>query len=159
LIRSAAVSGWPDLLIDGLNAIFSDEQPHPDAILPLLRLERLSAEVIICLFDGEALTIDIHQKPETLHFGLDSPDQTHKDYYKKLCNTTGIEAGLEVSPIPWQGGNAASRIIDMQSFGEMIKNKLASNPSQPAPAFTSAQFALEMIEGVQKVRFSFGSPR
>jgi hypothetical protein len=159
LIRSAAVSGWPDLLIDGLNAIFSDEQPHPDAILPLLRLERLSAEVIICLFDGEALTIDIHQKPETLHFGLDSPDQTHKDYYKKLRNTTGIEAGLEVSPIPWQGGNAASRIIDMQSFGEMIKNKLASNPSQPAPAFTSAQFALEMIEGVQKVRFSFGSPR
>jgi len=165
LIRSAAVSGWPDLLMDGLNAVFSDDQPHPDARLPLLRLEHLSAEVMICLFNGEALTIDIYQKPETLHFGLDSPDQTHTGYYKKLRNTAGVEAGLEVYPIPWRGGDAASKIIDMKSFGEMINNKLAgrataqaTNPSQPVSAFTSAQFALEMIEGVQKVRFSFGSP-
>jgi hypothetical protein len=43
-----------------------------DKKIELLRMERLSANVLICLFKGEIKTVDIHQKPETLHFGLDS---------------------------------------------------------------------------------------
>ncbi|MFN0086708.1 MAG: hypothetical protein ACKVX9_15065 [Blastocatellia bacterium] len=150
LIRSAAVSGWPDLLVDGYNTVISDDAPHPEGKLPRLRLERLSAETLICLFDGEAQTIDIHQKPETLHFGLNIPDETHPNYYKKLRDMAGRETGLTVGEIPWRGGSAVSRIIDIEALAGKIEKAL---PPQP---MTSAQFALEMIEGVQKVRFSFG---
>jgi hypothetical protein len=45
-------------------------------------MERLSANVLICLFKGKIKTLDIHQKPETLHFGLDSDDE-NKTFYKK----------------------------------------------------------------------------
>lgn len=163
LIRSEAVSGWPDLLVNGYDAVISDDAPHPEGKLGL-RLERLSAEVLIWLFDGEARTIDIHQKPETLHFGLNIPDERHTGYYKKLRNTAGEEAGLEVSDIPWRGGDPVSRVIDVGAFAGEITKALPGetpppNPNHPQPAppaFTSAQFALEMIEGVQNVRFTLG---
>lgn len=46
--------------------------------IELLRMERLSANVLI---KGEIKRLDIHQKPETLHFGLDWDDE-NKTFYK-----------------------------------------------------------------------------
>ncbi|MGB0525937.1 MAG: hypothetical protein ACPGJS_23355, partial [Flammeovirgaceae bacterium] len=73
-LRSEAVSGWPDLLVDGYGAL-----PHPDNLdsevalssnkLQLLRKEKLSESLMICLFEGIIQTIDIHLKPEAIHFG------------------------------------------------------------------------------------------
>jgi hypothetical protein len=41
----------------------------------LLHIERLSPNVLLCLFDGEINSVAIHQKPETLHCGLDTDGQ------------------------------------------------------------------------------------
>jgi hypothetical protein len=61
LMRSEVVAGWPGLLVDGFNG---------GTKLNLLRMDRLSANVLLCLFDGEATAVDFHLRPETLHFGL-----------------------------------------------------------------------------------------
>jgi hypothetical protein len=39
-------------------------------------------------------SVSIHQKPETLHFGLDRPDGKHTDFFKKL---RGLIVGMYVS--------------------------------------------------------------
>ena len=67
LLRSDVVSGWPGLLVDGT-------RPRNNETKSPLRMERLSKNVLLCLFAGEVTAVNIHQKPETLHFGFDRPD-------------------------------------------------------------------------------------
>ena len=44
-----------------------------DYKLPLLRMARLSANLLICLFEGIVQSADLHLKPDTLHCGVDAP--------------------------------------------------------------------------------------
>lgn len=146
LLRSDVVSGWPGLLVDGYNEVVNNDQPvDEDKKIELLRMERLSANVLICLFKGEIKTVDIHQKPETLHFGLDWDDE-NKTFYKKLKNLDGQQIDKKVDNIPWK--DSEKRVIDINSLTDRIKEQVDNSSS-----FTSAQLALEMIEGVEKVRF------
>jgi hypothetical protein len=108
-------------------------------------MERLSANVLIFLFNWEIKRLDIHQKPETLHFGLDSDDE-NKTFYKKLKNLDGQEINKKVDNIPCK--DSEKRVIDINSLTNRIKEQVDNSSS-----FTSAQLALEMIEGVEKVRF------
>ena len=66
LLRSAVVSGWPDLLVDG----FVGSDP-----LSKLREEKLSPSILLCLFENVVQKVRIHQKPEALHFGLSADDE------------------------------------------------------------------------------------
>ena len=137
LLRSDVVSGWPGLLVDGYNEVVNNDQPvDEDKKIELLRMERLSANVLICLFKGEIKTLDIHQKPETLHFGLDLDDE--KKTYKQLRSGKNIDSHV----FPWRDEN--KKVININNLAIAIKN---------SSSFTSAQLALEMIEGVEKVRF------
>lgn len=146
LLRSDVVSGWPGLLVDGYNEVVNNDQPvDEDKKIELLRMERLSANVLICLFKGEIKTVDIHQKPETLHFGLDWDDK-NKTFYKKLKNLDGQQIDKKVDNITWK--DSEKRVIDINSLTDRIKEQVDNSSS-----FTSAQLALEMIEGVEKVRF------
>jgi hypothetical protein len=122
--------------------------------LPLLRFERLSPNVLLCLFAGEIKTIDIHQKPEALHFGC---NRTDEGYNRELKTETGGEKPGCVVPIPWKNDGKkepdTTRVISMSSLNNSIQQKLyPSSPEQKIKAMTSARFALQMTEGVQKVR-------
>ena len=58
LLRFQIVSEWLDLQVEGFDG---------DKKLELLRGDRLSTGVMICLFDGEVQQVDISLKPEGLH--------------------------------------------------------------------------------------------
>ncbi|NEO46641.1 MAG: hypothetical protein F6K55_21940 [Moorea sp. SIO4A3] len=148
LLRSEVVSGWPGLLVDGYGTNLSGSTsfvPTQDP-LELLRMERLSKNVLICLFAGEVKTVDIHLKPETMHFGVDPYDTENTQFTKGLRDPSGNEIPYKIDPVPCHDFNQG--VIDIANFAMAIKNALHKSE------FTSAQFALEMIEGVQKVRFS-----
>jgi len=148
LLRSDVVAGWPGLQVDAYKEIVNDESSVPDSDkLKLLRMDRLSANVLLCLFKGEAKTVDIHQKPETLHFGLDVCDGNGNHFCKTLRNNRGEQEEKEINSIPWKDENA--KVIDINNLAQEIKTQ----PEWQGKNFTSAQFALEMIEGVEKVRF------
>jgi hypothetical protein len=147
LLRSDVVAGWPGLLVDASSDLLPNNTPIPeDKKLKLLRMERLSPNVLLCLFAGEIKTIDIHQKPETLHFGLDRSDDKHPDFYKTLRDKQGKASNQEIHPIPWKKEN--NGIVNIDRLVIAIQQKLSETP------FTSANFALQMIEGVEKVRFT-----
>jgi hypothetical protein len=90
--------------------------------------------------------LEIHQKPETLHFGLDKRDAHHPGgFYKKLRDREGRESEENaIDPIPWRSRQESTRVINIAS---MCEKSNATN---------SANFALQMIEGVEKVVFTNG---
>ena len=160
LLRSSAVAGWPGLQADGYSKMSATDEdketPQMDEDkLPLLIKERLSPNVMICLFAGEVAAVDIHEKPEMLHLGFDIPKEPGKaiDYSKNLRNAQGIDVNKH-QPIATQhlapNWDANNRVVDVGGLFNSIEQKkdtLGFNNE-----FTSAQFALSLIEGVQKVR-------
>ncbi|WP_437746874.1 hypothetical protein WMF39_18750 [Sorangium sp. So ce1504] len=148
LIRSSVVSGWPDLLVEGYPERVDDAGFIPDRgdTLKLLRFDRLADDVLICLFEGEIKTLDVHQKPEAMHFGLDARDDPADPYSKNLRTRDGTgEEELLIERVPWS--DERKGILDIPALAAQMKEKLGWD------SFTAAQFALQMIEGVQKVRF------
>lgn len=166
LIRSDVVSNWPDILIDGysvkpdstnLDGNLEDNQ------LRLLRIERLTEDILFCIFDGKVVTVDIHLKPETVHFGYNRPanhdiNPVCHDYFKDLRDLDGTEAQKGHEPIPvaiaWKNkaktAKEANRVIDVLAQGTNFKDAQIDPPNGYPNA---AEFALQMIEGVPKVRF------
>jgi hypothetical protein len=137
LLRSDAVSGWPGLLVDAADAAGGK--------LECLRMDRLSSNVLLCLFAGEVARAALHLKPEDLHFGIDTPDHDYPRFHKKLRDNWGQETATVIPAMPWRQQSA--RTLDISALAAQIKS--ASKES----TFTSAQFALEMVEGVDMVIF------
>ncbi len=138
LLRSDLVAGWPGLLISGYDS--------NGKTLSLLRKEYLSPNVLICLFDGSMARVSFSQQPETVHFGLDEDDRTPPSLCKLLRDSHGYEQQtLLVTPIPWQ--QQAQRVLDIATLARTIQQKTGTT------SFTSAQFALQMIEGAEEVVF------
>ena len=63
LLRSALVTGWPDLAV---RAFAADGTP-----VPALRMDRLSPSVLLCLFCDIPATVTISEPPQGLRFGVD----------------------------------------------------------------------------------------
>ncbi|MCF2149768.1 hypothetical protein IQ276_025735 [Desmonostoc muscorum LEGE 12446] len=150
ILRSQVVSGWPDLLIEAYDTMIEDSEfvaPDEAKLLKGLRMERLAPDVLICLFKGEIKTVDIHQKPEGMHFGLDAGNESGI-FTKNLRDRNG-GGDLKIGNIPWRGDQAKG-IINISAMVEEMKKSLNQPPDDP---FTSAQFGFQMIKGVQKVRF------
>ena len=129
----------------------------PDEATPLvrLRMEKLAPDVLICLFKGEVKTVDIHQKPEGMHFGLDAPSDESDKFTKNLRDLSGEGSeDLIIEDIPWR--DRTEGIVNISVMVEQMKNLL---PLSEGSKFTSAQFGLQMIEGVQKVRFIYSNPQ
>ena len=152
IIRSQVVSGWPGLLVDGYSEIgdpnLDDDtivDPSQDSLLPLLRMETLAKDVLICLFAGEAKTVDIHLKPESMHFGLDARTDGSSGWSKNLRDSEGQTTTNSIEQIPWL--NATKEVVDLEELAQQMNGNLQLDE------FTSGQFGLQMIEGVQKVRF------
>jgi hypothetical protein len=151
LMRSEVVSGWPGLLVDGFN---EDKKLNLKKKLNLLRMDRLSANILLCLFEGDVTSVDFHLRPETAHFGLDQQEGPSSDFYEKLCKNLrdqqGDVSGLpsqKIDKIPWRQPLLGT--IDVSTLAKTIKANINGNGS----SFTSAQFAFQMIESSEKVSF------
>ncbi len=62
IFRSQVVSGWPGLEVDA-----TDKDGNN---VPLLRMDRLSSNTLLCLFNGEISTVQFKEPGESLHFGV-----------------------------------------------------------------------------------------
>lgn len=155
LIRSEVIADYPELVVDGYQVFpvagaEEDELAATDK-LTVLREARLGHDVLLCLFDGVVKTVDVHKKPELLHFGFDHEDETGIQYTKRLRNADGTENetwNLTPEEIPF--GSVTYRTLAVIDLETLIYSKL---DDADFPTFTPAQFALQMIEGVEKVRF------
>ena len=138
LIRSDVVAGYPGLLIDA----FSDSAGS--TLLPVLQTERLSENVLLCLFEGNVERLDIHQQPEMLHFAVELSEETK---FTKSLRKDNPDNGSEVT------GNLGNyRTIPVAGLVKSMYEELGTN----AAAFTSGHFAIQMIESAERISFCRG---
>ena len=76
LLRSAAVSGWPNLHVRGYmrdvlpdDALSTEADAHPDRVR-VLRIERLAPAVLMVLFDGVPVVVHLEEPRQGLQFGV-----------------------------------------------------------------------------------------
>jgi hypothetical protein len=140
LLRSPVVAGWPHLGVEAyVEAIAKDVKPTGAA--KRLRFDRLGEDILLCLFEGDMRTFDIHEQPEALHFGVEAGNEPKNlaGYSKALRKPDG-KIGEPIK-LGWKRGSEARRTLDIA--------KLVTD----AKAKSSAAFAVAMIEGVERVRF------
>jgi hypothetical protein len=140
LLRSAVVQGWP-----GMDVVAVDDAGKT---LRLLRIDRLSPTVLLCLFLGVPARIDIMEPPETLHFGVNKRDA---GFY---ANLRGLGFGGKNPGIQFEGTAAIATVagkyegvIDAAATAASLKTALVAANAFPATdSLTSAQFAVEMVK-------------
>lgn len=160
LIRSDVVSGWPDLQIEGSAASIVGDIPMTETQkLTILRRDRLSEDVFICLFDGVIGTVDISLKPEGLNFGMNH--DAIGNVWRELRTLEGLEqSDWNVPLIPAEDNQFPminpKSVINITNLANGMKTKLQEQ-AQSVDEFTAAQFSLQMIQGIEKVRFSMAA--
>lgn len=143
LLRSNVVSGWPSLQVDGKGTLNGKSEPK----LKCLQMQQLSANVLICLFEGEIEEVDIYQKPETVHFGFDRGEGN--SLFKILRDSEGkLNTNCKINTIPSNNSDSNERTIKIKEFADAMK---AALKLQNQDSFTSAHFALQVIAGVEMV--------
>jgi hypothetical protein len=150
LVRSAAISGWPDA---AANAWSDPERENP---LTLLRSVRLGQDVLLTLFDGVARVFALHQPPGQLHCGAEGKAGS---LTTTLREVTGSQPGHQYDPPQGEAAvstRADGRTVRAATTAATLLNVLNDQFGQGIDAVTSAEFALEMVKGVTEVEFRQG---
>lgn len=165
LLRSAVVSGWPGLQVKAF-----DEKGNP--LARPLRFERITPDILLYLVEGIIHSLTFQEPSEGLHFGLDKDERTGQLMptkslrYARVAGNTP-EPGTRVVPdtritLPWRPQRTVKvddheieiddRVLNIAGLanGMAITLQKVTGNDNAAP-FTPAEFALEMIEGVEGV--------
>ncbi len=129
LLRSALVSSWRGMEIKGY---------HKKQELTILRMERLSDNILICIFDGEADCVEILEPSEELHFGT----RTNERMIEVRNIEEGKEGeltGKEISVPADDNGR-----IKVKEFADSLKKSLDPDGKKKLE-ITSAELAFEML--------------
>ncbi|HWJ95002.1 MAG TPA: hypothetical protein VNT33_09785, partial [Telluria sp.] len=105
LLRSQVVAGWPNLQVNGYKV--------PDDLsseIRKLRMERLGPDCLVCIFDGVATQVALHEPPEQLHCGVEAAAQ---GYGTTLRAVTGATPGSQFTSDP--AGGPASATVPMRA--------------------------------------------
>lgn len=155
ILRSEMVSGWPNFEVSAKAKGTAGDTLYD--MTPVTQT-KLGPNIVLLLFEGgtQIHSADIHLKPEALHFGFDvsyaGDTATYsKEARFKFPETSGTPfqpvSNPKVVPIVWQ--SKTNRVVDMSTLCSNIYSQSGSTE-----AFSSAQFAMEMIEGVPNVIFT-----
>ena len=152
ILRSAVVSGWPAMEV----------RAYQDAAMTtkadILRLERVADDVLFCLLGQTPAVVQFSEPSETLHFGFEMPENDGDPYVKilKYVNAAGHDAGSEMSATvnaPFRA--TGRRVVDVATLQSTLHAALVSNGGMAGgDNWTAAEFALEMVQGVEEVNYT-----
>ena len=147
LIRSVVADNWKGIVVE--NA--SKNAPH--APLTILRLDQPAQGVVLGLFNGQLGSVTFKHPPESLHFGVDSLQGSSATTWQQ--NLRHLDTGKYYEPLkPSNVVHRGNRVIDVAGTAKAMKTTL-----DPAPAtFTSAEFAIQMIQSPKSVTFEMMYP-
>ena len=107
LMRSSVVAGWPGLLVDAYGQAPEGAVRGPQ--LDVARMERLAPDLLLCLFSGAAARVELHQKPETLHFGTAHLTGDWKNA-ARVVNVGVLATSLQSDP-PLTSADLAAKVV------------------------------------------------
>jgi len=140
ILRSLVVKDYPGIEVN----VYAKNNEE----LKIRRLEKLSPDILIGIVQGELYSLKIHQAPEALHFGIDCITDDGKGFKKNLRTTDEGKIKESQKVIHFREGD--KKVLPISALSEQMREDL----SLPKDKFTSAEFALEMIEGLKLIEFS-----
>jgi hypothetical protein len=187
LLRSGVVTGWRGLEIMAFRAVSPDEKRTLDttgytdeqkdklekedvAPLKALRIEQLSPDVMLGIFNGIIAQLVIRQPQEGLHFGLTRTDQASATMpsYGKTLRELGYKDPARAGEILHDQNVDLAKlnlmretrgVIDIAGLVGTMQHALASagelavDSATQQVKFTSAEFAVQMIEAAGEFTF------
>jgi len=168
LLRSRAVSGWPNLHVRAYardvlkdDALTTTAESDPSR-LKVLRLERLAPAVLLVLIDGVPAVVHIEEPRQGLQFGVrmdpDAPPDARGARVKLRDNATGelVDDDPDFTDtnsvrVPFRAG--APGVIAMT---ELRRRLSAQVPHKTQPLLAPNEFALQMLRF--PFRQVFGDP-
>jgi hypothetical protein len=166
LLRSQAVAGWPNLRVSGYRDTGATDPIDP------VRITRLSADTMLCLFNDVVGSVYLREPPEQLHHGVEGAAGNYHTILRSVNGGPGpVAAGQQYasSPVVFKtpcdpaGTNAWTcvpvrddgRTLLIADAAAAIEARLAGDFQQRFPnGFTAAEFALELTKGVMEVEFT-----
>lgn len=149
LLRSAVVNAFPTLEIEGYSVAANGTDPMPEsAMLPILRKEILSQDVIFILFLGNLVTLDIHPHSETLHYGVYETSSTN--YLMNYRNTEGQEMPVGHAPqlISQPFRESQYRTLNLSTLSATLSGLIEDED------FDGGTLGMELLGGGQLVRYN-----
>lgn len=161
LLRSQLVSGWPGLEVLAFESytIGENEKLEGQDPIPLLRMDRLSPDVLLCFFAGTPSLVQLNEPKEGLSFGASSQMSI-------LPRFLGYHEGQPVgefvtgNPSPEDFAAVAMRegdtgVMDVLATRDNIVNVLERFNALETGTSTigSADFAIELIKAAEQQSF------
>lgn len=152
ILRSAVVSGWPGMEV----------RAYQDAAMTqpadVLRLDRVADDILFGLFGQQVAALQFSEPAETLHFGFEIPEHEGDPYVKilKYVNAPGHAPGSEITGATVAAAfrDGGRRVVDVLSLQDALHSALiAKGGITNDGAWTAAEFALEMVQGVEEVNY------
>ena len=167
LFRSQVVSGWPGLEVVG----YAQKQP-----LNILRMDQLSDNTMICIWDGVPDEVHFIEPGEGLHFGINMVSGSTTSFNVSLrglgfvppAPATAYPAGEQIiiqgvpatvtgNLLPVQN-NQPPGVVDIAGLASAIQKKLTDLKAIGSDGLTSGGFAIQMTKGAGLQPYSFGNP-
>jgi hypothetical protein len=157
LLRSAVVQGWRGLEFKAYETL------KDDAPLKALRIEQLSPDIMLGVFNGLMEKLVVRQPQESLHFGLSRTSKA--DQYEKTLRSIGYKSPKTAGQVIAQKVELAPGrlmrnpgqplgVINIAALAGQMKTALNDAGELNTPdRFTSAEFAVEMIEAAGEFTF------
>ena len=167
LLRSRAVSGWPNLHVRAYardvlddDALTTEAESNPER-MKVLRMERLAPAVLLVLFDGVPAVVHIEEPRQGIQFGVrldpeDPPANRRAKVHVRDCASGDLVPPVDdftaanSVAVPFRGG--APGVLDMAA----LRARLAAKAPNSGGTLESNEYALEMLRF--PYRQVFGDP-
>jgi hypothetical protein len=168
LLRSRAVSGWPNLHVRAYSrdvleddVLSTEAESHPSR-MKVLRMERLAPAVLLVLFDGVPEVVHIEEPRQGIQFGArldpDDPPAQRRAKVRMRDNLTGATVppkddftATNSLPVPFRPG--APGVINIAA----LRDRLAASSPNSGGTLEPNEYALQMLRF--PYRQVFGDPR
>jgi hypothetical protein len=127
--------------------------------LKALRMEQLSKDVMLGIFNGIIAQLVIRQPQEGLHFGLTKEGQSYTKTLRELgyknANRAGqlLAATIDLSRDKLMRDQEQQGVVKIAELANKMNTALSSVAQLKDGKFTSAEFGVEMIEAAGEFTF------
>jgi hypothetical protein len=159
VLRSLIVEGWQG--VEMKTAGVDGQGNRLDPLEPL-RIDRLSPEIMLCIFNGKVTDIEITQPPEDLHFGASAAGNNafqklslRKLYPADASGDAVDKLAVPATNVPMRDG--VKRVVDIQGLAKLMQTSLNNVKAIDGTAqgrFTAAEFGVEMVESPGQAVFA-----
>jgi hypothetical protein len=165
LLRSAVVSGWPGLEVKAYSGVdTSGAMPQGTGPIPLLRMTRLAADILLVLFPAIPAWVQIDEPREGIAFGVEDAEGANRSPVW-VRHLVGADVGAQFGTDPVADAVDSTSATDATTGAiDLLKMRslLAANPGLAAELplktyakgqLSPADFALQMVKLPERMIF------